>query len=281
MPPKPYFAAPKPQSTVPKPQPPVRSPQVPLGPATEWGQEAAWYDQLVGEHGSEYHQKVVLPGTLRLLALQAGQKALDVACGQGVLCRLLHENGIIATGLDSAMPLLKLARQRSDPAIQYIKADAHELASYVGAEHFDAAACILAIQNIDPINQIFAGVARALVPMGRFVMVMMHPCFRSPKATSWGFDAANDLQYRRVDRYLLPRREPIVTHPGKDPHRYTWTYHRPVQAYVSALRNCGMVIDTIEEWPSHKVSEPGPRASAENTARKEIPMFMAIRAIKQ
>ena len=35
-----------------------------------------------------------------------------------------------------------------------------------------------------------------------------------------------------------------------------------------------------EEGPSHKTSQPGPRAAAENTARKEIPMFMAIRAVK-
>jgi hypothetical protein len=36
----------------------------------------------------------------------------------------------------------------------------------------------------------------------------------------------------------------------------------------------------MEEWPSHKTSTSGPRAAAENTARKEIPMFMAIRAVR-
>ena len=41
-----------------------------------------------------------------------------------------------------------------------------------------------------------------------------------------------------------------------------------------------MLIDAIEEWASHKVSDSGPRAPAENTARKEIPMFMAMRGIK-
>jgi len=86
------------------------------------------------------------------------------------------------------------------------------------------------------------------------------------------------VQYRRVDRYLAPRKSPIATHPGKDPHQYTWSFHKPIEAYVKALRKAGLLIDAIEEWTSHKTSTSGPRAAAENLARKEIPMFMAIRA---
>ena len=39
-------------------------------------------------------------------------------------------------------------------------------------------------------------------------------------------------------------------------------------------------LHALEEWASHKNSEPGARAAAENTARKEIPMFMAIRGVR-
>jgi hypothetical protein len=49
---------------------------------------------------------------------------------------------------------------------------------------------------------------------------------------------------------------------------------------VKSLRNAGLLIDAIEEWASHKQSTSGPRAAAENVARKEIPMFMAMRAVK-
>jgi hypothetical protein len=49
---------------------------------------------------------------------------------------------------------------------------------------------------------------------------------------------------------------------------------------VKSLRNAGLLIDALEEWPSHKTSQPGPRAAAENAARKEIPMFLALRARK-
>jgi hypothetical protein len=139
---------------------------------------------------------------------------------------------------------------------------------------------VLAIQNINPIQPVCESVARVLKPLGKFVLVMMHPAFRGPKETSWGWDQAANVQFRRVDRYLLPRKTPIVTHPGSAPDVYTWTFHKPIEAYVKALRNAGLLIDALEEWPSHKISEPGPRAAAENAARKEIPMFLALRGVK-
>jgi ubiquinone/menaquinone biosynthesis C-methylase UbiE len=269
----------KPQKHSKNPKPrPARPSQKP-GLRTDWGEVASWYDQLVGESGSEYHREVVIPGTLRLLALQPGEAAVDIACGQGVLCRVLNERGVQATGVDAAAELIAAARQRSGEAIRYVIGDARSL-SFLPAGRFTAAACVLAIQNIHPIVPVFAAVARILAPGGRFVLVMMHPAFRGTKETSWGWDEQNEVQFRRVDRYLTPRKTPIVTHPGSAPDQYTWTFHKPIGEYVRALRNAGLLIDSLEEWPSHKTSSPGPRAAAENLARKEIPMFMALRAIK-
>jgi ubiquinone/menaquinone biosynthesis C-methylase UbiE len=226
---------------------------------------------------------VVLPGTLRLLAAKPGDHVLDLACGQGVLCRLLAAKGIESTGVDAASELIRLARSRQPtgtaaPAKFHV-ADAREI-GFLPADHFSLAACVLSIQNMHPLGPVFGGVARVLKPGGRFVFVLMHPCFRGPKETAWGWDDNTKVQYRRVDRYLLPRKTPIITHPGKDAGKYTWSFHKPIEAYVKALRNTGMLVDSIEEWPGHKKSTSGPRAPAENTAREEIPMFMAVRAVK-
>jgi ubiquinone/menaquinone biosynthesis C-methylase UbiE len=248
-------------------------------PRTDWNQVAGWYDQLVGESGSEYHREVVLPGVMRLLAPQPAERILDIACGQGVLCRMLHERGAEVTGIDAATDLIESARARGPESIRYEVADARNL-DFLPAAQFHSAACVLAIQNINPVNAVFAGVSRVLLPGGKFVIVMMHPCFRSPKETSWGWDEKTKVQYRRVDRYLLPRKAPIVAHPGKSDQTYTWTFHRPIESYVKSLRSAGLLIDAMEEWPSHKTSTSGPRAHAENVARKEIPMFLVIRAVK-
>ncbi len=250
---------------------------------THWGGVAQWYDKLVGDEGSEFQREVVLPGVVRLLGLKPGETCVDVACGQGVLCRMLADRGVTMTGIDAAAPLIAAAKARLDAesgvSIDYRVADAREL-DFLPEASFDAAACVLAIQNINPINPVFNGVARALKPMGKLAIVMMHPAFRGPKETHWGWDDQAGVQFRRVDRYLLPRKTPIITHPGSDPDTYTWSFHKPIESYVRALRGAGLLVDAIEEWPSHKNSTSGPRAAAENTARKEIPMFMAIRALK-
>ncbi len=248
-------------------------------PRTDWGNVAGWYDQLVGESGSEYQREVVLPGVLRLLNPQPAQRVLDIACGQGVLCRILAERGAEVTGIDAAAELIRAARERGPASVHYHVADARSL-EFLPESHFHSAACMLAIQNMNPLPPVFAEVARALISGGRLVIVMMHPCFRGPKETSWGWDDAKKVQYRRVDRYLLPRKSPIITRPGEEPHVYTWAFHKPIEAYVKSLRNAGLLIDALEEWPSHKTSTSGPRAHAENVARKEIPMFLAIRAVK-
>ena len=261
----------------------------PAAKATDWNGVATWYDELVGDGGSEFHREVILPGTLRLLGAVRGEgPVLDVACGQGVLCRAVSAAGIPATGIDAAADLIRIARDRQAAApaecgaVDYVVGDARALEGVAGipADHYAAAACVLAVQNIHPLGGLMAGVARALRPGGRFVIVMMHPAFRVPKASGWEWDAKAASQFRRVDKYLLPRKVPITTHPGSAPDAYTWTFHKPIGAYVRALRGAGLLVDAMEEWPSHKTSDSGPRAAAENVAREEVPMFLAVRAVK-
>src|SRR5678816_478355 len=117
---KPRKRQPTPRPTHQRPRPaPHEAPRKPSGPRTDWGGVAEWYDRLVGDEGSEYHREVVHPGMLRLLAAQAGESVLDVACGQGVLCRLLHEKGAQVLGVDAAAELIRAARQRGPEAIRY------------------------------------------------------------------------------------------------------------------------------------------------------------------
>src|SRR5438105_1566422 len=105
------------------------------GPRTDWGEVADWYDQLVGEGGSEYHREVILPGVVRLLDVQAGQAALDIACGQGVLCRVLAARGAEVTGVDAAAELIRAARERGGERIAYRVGDARDL-PFLADAHF-------------------------------------------------------------------------------------------------------------------------------------------------
>jgi ubiquinone/menaquinone biosynthesis C-methylase UbiE len=248
-----------------------------------WQRVADWYDALVGERGSEYQRQVVIPRTLRLLEAKAGERVLDVACGQGVLCRALAEQRVRVTGVDAAPALIEAARRRDDSdrlAIDYRVGDARRLHEVVDAEAFGAVVCVLAIQNLAPLSPVWEGCRRALEPAGRLVVVMMHPCFRIPRTSQWGWDERAGRQYRRVEQYLSSTRTEIEIHPGSNPSQTMPTFHRPLQAYVNTLGSAGLTIDRLEEWTSHKTSPEGPKKRALDESRREIPMFLALRARK-
>jgi hypothetical protein len=73
---------------------------------------------------------------------------------------------------------------------------------------------------------------------------------------------------------------PINMNPSDRNSQITMSYHHPLSDYSKMLRDAGFAIDLIEEWTSDKESE-GRVAKMENRSRNEIPLFMAIRAIKK
>ena len=246
---------------------------------TLWDQASRWYDSLVGMSGSDYHQTIVMPGVLKMLELKPGRRVLDLACGQGVFSRFLLGKKIKPEGLDSSEELLRMARSRSVKSIPYHLGNASD-AKLLGGQEFDGIACLLAVQNMEKIEPVFQNVARWLKPKGKFVMVITHPCFRIPRQTHWGWDAEKKIEYRRVDRYANEMKIPMLTPPFIDKVNFTMTYHRPLQNYFSALLKAGLCVDSLEEWVSNKESAPGKRSRGENRARKEVPLFMAIRAVR-
>ena len=62
--------------------------------------------------------------------------------------------------------------------------------------------------------------------------------------------------------------------------KYTVSFHRPLQTYFRDLKTAGFFVSGFEEWISNKKSQNGPKQKVEDLARKEIPMFACIEAIK-
>ncbi len=252
---------------------------------TSWGKVANWYRNLLEGEGT-YQKEVILPNLLRNLNIRKGETILDLACGPGFFSDAFSKAGAKVFGSDISRELIEIAKKETSPKIRYFVSPADDL-SFLPDGSADKITIILAIQNIENVQGVFRESARVLKPAGKLLMVMNHPAFRIPKGSAWGWDAQNKIQYRRVDSYLSESKVKIQTHPSASsgrvlsPKDYTISFHRPLQFYFKLLAKNNFCASRLEEWISHKTSEEGPRAEAEDRSRKEIPLFLFLEAAKQ
>ena len=245
---------------------------------TSWGHVADWYKDVVREEGS-YQRDLILPNLSRMMGVKKGDKVLDLACGEGLMSRAWRDEGAEVVGVDISPELIAIAKKSSSTDIDFRVSQANDLGFFKEGS-FNKTAIVLAIQNIESVAEVFKECSRVLVSKGKFYIIINHPCFRIPKNSSWGFDEEIGVQYRRVDRYLSETKISIDMHPGEKKGETTVSFHRPLQYYFKLLSKAGFCITRLEEWNSGKNSQPGKRAAAENRARKEIPLFMAIECQK-
>mgnify|MGYP001560711435 CR=1 FL=1 len=248
---------------------------------TSWGRVAKWYGSAIEKEDS-FHTTLILPNLVRLLSVKKRERILDLGCGTGFFSEEFARAGADVIGVDLSREFILSAQQRAKEqklSILYHVGSADRLGMIADAS-IDTVLIVLAIQNMENYRAVFAECARVLKQAGKIVIVLNHPAFRIPKATSWEWDAKTGMQYRRVDSYLSEQRIAIQMHPGARSREITSSFHRPLQSYVSALRSVGMRISNLEEWISNKKSTSGPRAESENRARKEFPLFLYLEATK-
>lgn len=247
-------------------------------PNTGWENVSEWYDGHLKEEGSLL-KDVVYPSVLKLLDPKDDGRYLDIACGEGAFTRLVAGKSVHVSGFDAAPSLVASAKKLAPKHTAYAIGDARSFSKLYPAASFDGATCLLAIQNIDKLEAVFAEAAKVLKPGAPLIVAMNHPAFRIPGASSWGF-IGNDTMYRHVDKYLSVLEAPITAHPGSDPTVKTVSYHRPISTYVNALAANGFTVSKMDELVSNRISTPGARAKAENLSRREIPMFLVIKATR-
>ena len=246
--------------------------------STSWGKVAGWYNGLLEEGEDTYQEKVIRPNLLRVLNVKPGEEILDVGCGQGYFSRELAKAGPKVLGIDIAGELVRLATQQAGERETYLVLSAEKMTG-IQDNRFDAAICVLALQNIKNMSAAVLEISRVLKPNGRCVLVLNHPAFRIPTASAWGYDEEVNAQYRRIDSYLSEITQEVdMTQGIKNIKSKTFTYsfHHSLQVYFKSFAKAGLSVTRLEEWISHKTSDKGPRKLAEDKARKEIPLFMCL-----
>lgn len=243
---------------------------------TSWNKVAGWYDELLTTDFDSYQSKVITPNLLRILDLKKGEQVFDLACGQGYFSNLFFKAGASVVASDISKRLIETAVKNSPKGISFHVAPAHK-ATFIKDNSIDTVVIVLAIQNIENVAEVLSECKRVLRKSGRIVIVMNHPAFRVPQGSDWYF--ADGVQYRIVGKYLSESKVAIDMTPGeKDPKKKikTISFQRSLQYYMKLFSKNNFAITRLEEWISHKQSQPGPRQKAEDTARKEIPMFMCL-----
>ena len=246
-------------------------------PSRSWDALAHWYTGWNGARGSRHHQQLAIPLALDLLALAPGEHLADLGCGHGVMAGPAGETGARITGIDLSPRLIELARRRQQPRTEFFVGDVTRLKSIPSLRpaSCDAALFLLSIQDIDPLEDALASAAWLLKPGGRLVLVMLHPCFRVPRQSGWGWDEGRALRFRRLDSYLTPLAVPMQPYPDRT--GTTRSYHRPLGAYVEALGRLGLAVDALREVAGLD-GAAGNRA--ERRAAAEFPLLLGVRALK-
>lgn len=173
---------------------------------------------------------------VELLAPRPGERVLDLGCGTGELTAAIAARGATVTGVDFSDDMLLTARARH-PAITFTAADGQDLA-YTSA--FDAVFSNAALHWMPRMDDVVAGVARALARPGRFVAELG--------------GAGNTATVLRALRAVLPTLD-------EDPDRHIpWTFPSPA-TYGAVLERHGFRVRYLIHFdrPSRMAGEEGLR----------------------
>lgn len=102
------------------------------------------------------------------------RNAMDLACGTGILCEILHKSGIQASGMDFSAGMIDIARSRN-PEIHYDEAD---MITYRPDKQFDLVTCtgdaINHISDLADVERIFHNVYAYTSPGGYFIFDILN-----------------------------------------------------------------------------------------------------------
>ena len=156
-----------------------------------------------------------------LLAPRAGERVLDLGCGDGVLTRKLVEAGCRVVGVDASAEQVAAARARG--------IDAHVIDAaalpYEGA--FDAVLSNATLHWVADLPATLSGVQRSLLPGGRFVA----ECGGEGNVSAIRAALWSVLARRGIDAEAL------------DP----WHF-RSAEAYRAALREAGFTVTQLSAF---------------------------------
>lgn len=132
--------------------------------------------KVYNEFGWNYYPEIFGEQLLKWLQQQGlnPRTGMDLACGTGILCRILHENGIEASGMDFSSGMIDIARSEN-PGLHF---DVADMITYCPNRQFDLVTCtgdaLNHIEDLSNVEKIFRNVHDYLAPGGYFVFDVLN-----------------------------------------------------------------------------------------------------------
>lgn len=132
--------------------------------------------KVYNEFGWNYYPEVFGEQLLEWLNRQGlkPENSMDLACGTGILCEILHRNGIRASGMDFSRGMIDIARAEN-PEIHY---DVADMITYRPETQYDLVTCtgdaLNHIMALSDLERIFQNVYSYTRPGGYFVFDLLN-----------------------------------------------------------------------------------------------------------
>jgi len=189
-----------------------------------------------------------------LIGNPQGKKVLDLACGDGPLTRWLKSTGSARTvGVDLSQRMIELAIARETQlplGIEYHVGDARALPDLGQFDIVTAAYLLNYARDAGELKAMLQGVARSLLPGGRFVTANANPFFdysKAPDFRRYGFLASAESPFEEgsaIKWTFLLEEGPIEVE----------NYHLSPSTHEKVLEECGF---REVRWHSPEVSPQG------------------------
>ncbi len=221
-----------------------------------WDALADQYAADCSEFGDPNKTVLLTPVILRMAGDVTSQRLLDAGCGEGFLSRLFAKGGANVTAVDYSKALLDIAATRTpdELAIDYRHANLEALDGF-DDETFDMVVSCCVFHDLPDYVSALSELHRVLVPQGRFILAMTHPCFSSDGG--WARDSEGNKLHWKTDNYFRERAVEVDWPPGSK--NKPINFHRTLTSYFRNIHAAGFSIEDLEEpMPSERAIQEHP-----------------------
>ena len=233
---------------------------------TGWGDDlAAWWVAEIADDPA--YRDEVMPLALDLMDPRAGQRWLDMGCGEGTLIRTLAKSGVRAVGCDLSPALAARAAEAAPTVVARLPS-----LEFILDASVDGAAAVLVVEHIEDDAVLLSEAARVVRPGGALVFVINHPTFTAPG--SGPFVDSDDELLWRWGSYL--ERGSSTEKAGSDTPSITF-HHRPMGEMLTTAARAGWALQRMVELPA---GERRRREDPVLAAQAHVPRLLGVRWLR-